>query len=62
MVKGRETLGLQLPRTLAEGTDVKTTAGTDHTEWVEPGTFPRSIAHFASNKEERAMEAKRHTN
>lgn len=61
--RGRERvrLGQQLAGTVAEGIGIHTTAGTEYTEWGESETFSGSIATFASDKEERVMEAKRHT-
>lgn len=50
--RGRETLGQRLGRTVVEGTGIDTSAGTDHTKWVETETFPGSIAPFTGNQVE----------
>lgn len=60
--RGRETLRQRLIQALPEGTILVTAAGTEHTEWVELETFPESVAPFASNKEDEAKKARRHTN
>lgn len=53
MGKGRETLGRLLARTIAKGTSINTTTGTERTESVELKTFSGSITLFISNKEDR---------
>lgn len=59
--RGRETLGQRLRPTIAEGTSIDTTAGTEYSDWVEPDTFSGCIATFAGGKEESAEKAKKHT-
>lgn len=61
MSKGREILEQRLAWMVAIGTAINTTAGTLHTEWVKSETFSGGIAPFASDKEEGAMEVKKHT-
>lgn len=60
-VRGRETLEQWLVRTVAEGTNIDKTAGTDHTEWIKSETFPGNVAPFACDKEKGTMAAKMHT-
>lgn len=50
---GRETLRQRLSRTITESTSIDTMAGTEHIKWVEPETFPGSIAHYTVKKEEK---------
>lgn len=57
---GGRTLGQQLARTIAEGTSIDTTAGTKHTESVEPETFSGSIAPLAGDKNDGAESARKH--
>lgn len=59
--RGRETLGQQLTRTMAEATSIDKTASTEHTEWMELETFPGCITPFAGNKEKGAEEVKMHS-
>lgn len=50
----------RLARELAAGTDIETTSGTEHTEWVKLGEFPGTSTFFASDKDETAKKARRH--
>lgn len=59
--RGRETLGQRLTRTVTEGTSINIAVDTEFTSLVESETFPVDIAPFAGDKEEGAMEAKKHT-
>lgn len=55
-------LGQRLVVTIVEGISIDTTSGREHTEWIEPDTFPKDIALFAGTKEQRAEEAWIHAN
>lgn len=57
----REALGHQFGRTIAEGTSILTTTGTEHTERVELAAFLENMASFAGDKEDGAREAKEHS-
>lgn len=59
--RGLATLRQRLARMITEGTNIKSTSGTEYTELVEPEPFQGSIAPFARHKEEGALEAKRYT-
>lgn len=54
-------IGHRLSHILAEGTDMDTTAGTELIEWVKSEIFQRNIASFAGDKEDEALDAKKHT-
>lgn len=57
----REGLGQRLARGLATGTDVDATSGTEYNEWVAPARFRKTIAPFASDKNEATKDAEWHT-
>lgn len=53
-------MGQRLAWIAAEGTNIDTTSGREHSKRVEPETFPESIAPYGGSKEE-CSEARRHT-
>lgn len=57
----RETLGQWLARTIAEGTSINITIGTEHTKGVEPETFSGIIAHFTGDKKQATEEVNKYS-
>lgn len=57
----KEMLAQRLARRVAKGTDINTTTGAGHTEWVELETFPGNIAPFVGDKDDGALEVKKQT-
>lgn len=55
--------GLQqsLARAFRVGMDINATSGTESKEWVEPPEFSETLNFFASDMDEAAKKAKRHT-
>lgn len=57
----KETLRQLRARVITEGTGIDTTTGIEHTEWVEPETFPGNVTPFAGDKDGGAMASRKYT-
>lgn len=58
----QEGLGQRLATALSACIDNNATSGREHTEWLKPANFLKTVVFFLSDNEEAAKGAKQHIN